>query len=106
MEKGWHFSALQKPAAVHIAVTVRTFLLSVTNFLSNFLCMTVPQTLTIPIVDTLIADLKDAVEEAKSSKSGEDGTMVAVYGLGQLSAVGPNLVGELAASFVDTLYKA
>jgi len=24
-EKGWHLNALQKPAAVHIAVTVRTF---------------------------------------------------------------------------------
>jgi len=52
-----------------------------------------------------IADLKDAVEEVKSSKSGEDGTMVALYGLGQSSVVGPNLVGELAASFIDVLYK-
>ena len=57
-------------------------------------------------MDTLIADLKGAVEEVKSSKSGEEGTMVALYGLGQSSAVGPNLVGELAASFVDVLYKA
>ena len=57
-------------------------------------------------MDTLIADLKDAVEEVKSSKSGEDGTMVALYGLGQSSIVGPNLVGELAASFIDALYKA
>lgn len=57
-------------------------------------------------MDTLIADLKDAVIEVKSSEPGEDGTMVAVYGLGQSSAVGPNLVGELAASFVDAMYKA
>jgi len=57
-------------------------------------------------VDTLIADLKDAVKEVKSSQPGEDGTMVALYGLGQSSAVGPNLVGELAASFIDTMYKA
>jgi len=83
-KKGWHLNALQKPAAVHIAVT----------------------TLTVPVVDTLIADLKDAIEEVKSSKPGEDGTMVALYGLGQSSAVGPNLVGELAASFVDAMYKA
>ena len=55
---------------------------------------------------TFIADLKDSVEEVKSSKSGEDGTMVALYGLGESSAVGPNLIEELAASFVDTLYKA
>ena len=57
-------------------------------------------------MDTLIADLKDAVEEVKSSEPGEDGTMVALYGLGQSSIVGPNLVGELAASFIDALYKA
>ena len=57
-------------------------------------------------MDTLIADLKDAVAEVKLSQPGEDGTMVALYGLGQSSAVGPNLVGELAASFVDAMYKA
>ena len=57
-------------------------------------------------MDTFIADLKDAVAEVRSSKPGEDGTMVALYGLGQASAVGPNLVGELAASFIDALYKA
>ncbi|KAF9780793.1 pyridoxal phosphate-dependent transferase [Thelephora terrestris] len=83
-KKGWHLNALQKPAAVHIAVT----------------------TLTVSVVDTFIADLKDSIEEVRASKSGEDGTMVALYGLGESSAVGPNLVGELAASFVDALYKA
>ncbi|KAF9643173.1 PLP-dependent transferase [Thelephora ganbajun] len=81
-KKGWHLNALQKPAAVHIAVT----------------------TLTVPVVDTFIADLKDSVKEVGSS-SGHDGTMVALYGLGS-SAVGPNLVQEIAASFIDALYKA
>lgn len=57
-------------------------------------------------MDTLIADLKDAVAEVRLDKSGEDGTMVAVYGLGRSSAVGPNLVGELAASYIDAMYKA
>lgn len=83
-KKGWGLSALQNPPALHISVT----------------------TLTISVVDTLIADLKDAVHEVKSFESGEDGTMVALYGLGGSSAIGPNLVGELAASFVDALYKA
>ena len=55
-------------------------------------------------MDTLIADLKDVVEEAKSSKPGEDGTIVVLYGLEQLCAVGPNLVRELATSFTDVLY--
>lgn len=57
-------------------------------------------------MDTFIADLKDSVQEVKTSKSGEDGTMVALYGLGESSAIGPNLVGELAASFIDALYIA
>jgi sphinganine-1-phosphate aldolase len=57
-------------------------------------------------MDTFIADLKDPVKEVKSSKSGQDGTLVALYGLGQSSAVGPNIVGELVASFVDVIYKA
>jgi len=83
-KKGWLLNALQKPAALHIAVT----------------------TLTVSVVDTFIADLKDSVKEVKSSEPGVDGTMVALYGLGGSSPIGPNLVGELAASFIDTLYKA
>ena len=51
-------------------------------------------------MDTLIAGLKDAVEEAKPV------TMIALYGLGQSSAVRPNLAGELTATFVDVLYDA
>lgn len=79
--------------------------------------------MTVPVAETFIADLKDAVEESKSYK-GEEGTMVALYGsfhdtvawvyvglifltgLGQASPVGPHMVGELAASFLDALYKA
>ena len=57
-------------------------------------------------MDSLIADLKDAAEEVKSSKSSEDSAMVAWYGLGPSNPVGPNLVGEVAASFVDAMYKA
>jgi hypothetical protein len=37
------------------------------------------QRLTVPIVDTFIADLKDSIAEAKASPSGK-GTMVAIYG--------------------------
>jgi sphinganine-1-phosphate aldolase len=79
----------------------------------------------VPVVDKFIADLKDAVKEARIRPSGK-GTMVALYGtrstlrgpplkliycvcpigLGNSSAVGPSMVGELAASFLDALYKA
>ncbi|KIJ60028.1 hypothetical protein HYDPIDRAFT_32607 [Hydnomerulius pinastri MD-312] len=82
-KKGWHLNALSGPAAVHIACT----------------------RLTLPLVDTFITDLKASVEEAKMAPSGK-GTMVALYGLGNSSAVGPTMVGEVANIFLDTLYKA
>ncbi|KAH7925624.1 PLP-dependent transferase [Leucogyrophana mollusca] len=81
--RGWHLNAISGPAAVHIACTL----------------------LTVPVVDTFIADLKASVEEAKTKPSGQ-GTMVRLYGLGKSSAVGPTMVRELAASFLDTLYQA
>ncbi|KAH9944721.1 PLP-dependent transferase [Amylocystis lapponica] len=81
--RGWHLNALSNPAALHIAVT----------------------RLTVPVVDTLIVDLKDAVRDAKAAPSGK-GTMVTLYGLGSSSPVGATMVGHLAAAFLDTLYKA
>jgi sphinganine-1-phosphate aldolase len=86
------------------------------------------------MVDTFIADLKDAVREVKVLPS-RNGTMVSLYGmspfvlfvhfsysttlhpsasvalehtsgLGNSSAVGPSMVGELAEAFLDTMYKA
>ncbi|KNZ80220.1 Sphingosine-1-phosphate lyase [Termitomyces sp. J132] len=55
-QRGWHLNALSPPA-VHIACT----------------------RLTVSMVDTFIADLKDAVNQAKTTPSGK-GTMVALYG--------------------------
>ncbi|KAF9050348.1 pyridoxal phosphate-dependent transferase [Panaeolus papilionaceus] len=81
--RGWHLNGLASPKSVHIACT----------------------RLTLPIVDTFIADLKDSVREAKVAPSGK-GTMVSLYGLGNSSAVGPEMVGELASAFLDALYKA
>ncbi|CAL1706333.1 unnamed protein product [Somion occarium] len=81
--KGWHLNALNDPPALHIAVT----------------------RLTVSHVDEFIADLKDAVREAKLRPSGK-GTMVTLYGLGQSNAVGPTMVGQVATAFLDTLYKA
>ncbi|KAI0675368.1 PLP-dependent transferase [Trametes maxima] len=82
-KKGWHLNALSEPAAVHIAVT----------------------RLTVPVVDVLIADLKDAVRDANLAPSGK-GTMVMLYGLGQSSPVGSTMVGHVAEAFLDTMYKA
>ncbi|KAJ8596595.1 PLP-dependent transferase [Rhizopogon salebrosus TDB-379] len=82
-KRGWHLNALSGPAAVHIACT----------------------RLTLPLVDTFITDLKNSVREAKLTPSGK-GTMVTLYGLGSSSAVGPEMVSEVATIFLDTLYKA
>ncbi|KAH7903389.1 hypothetical protein BJ138DRAFT_1168199 [Hygrophoropsis aurantiaca] len=62
--------------------------------------------LTIPLVPTFLADLKASVEEVKAASAGGSGSMVRLYGLGKSSAVGPTMVRELAASFLDTLYVA
>ncbi|KAE9403922.1 PLP-dependent transferase [Gymnopus androsaceus JB14] len=82
-KKGWHLNGLSGPPALHIACT----------------------RLTVTMVDTFIADLKDAIKEAKISPSGK-GTMVALYGLGNSSPVGPSMVSQLAEAFLDTMYKA
>jgi len=86
--------------------------------------LTHSQRLTIPVVDSFIADLKDSVKEALIQPSGK-GTMVAVYGefsswlivgngemlipfigLGTSSAVGPSMVRQLATMFLDATLKA
>lgn len=79
--KGWHLNGLAtEPPAIHIAVT----------------------RLTVPVVGEFLADLKDAVKQTKTK--GPPGAMAQVYGLGSSSAVGPQLVSEMAARFLDTLY--
>ncbi|KAF8907824.1 pyridoxal phosphate-dependent transferase [Gymnopilus junonius] len=82
-KRGWHLNGLSSPKSVHIALTK----------------------LTVPLVDQFIEDLKDSVREAKVSPTGK-GSMVAVYGLGNSSAVGPEMVGQLASAFLDAMYKA
>ena len=85
------------------------------------------------MVDELIADLKDAISEAKLAPTGK-GTMVMLYGactsllpsppflplfcgqaeltarfcagLGESSPVGHTMVGHVAEAFLDALYKA
>ncbi|UZJ53810.1 hypothetical protein CBS101457_003130 [Exobasidium rhododendri] len=79
--KGWHLNGLAtEPPAIHIACTK----------------------LTVPVVDEFLTDLKASVLEAKTR--GPQGTMAQLYGLGSSSAVGPSLVKEIAARFLDTLY--
>lgn len=84
-KKGWHLNALQKPAAIHIAVT----------------------RLTVPVTDQLLKDLKEAVKElvaqGNSPASSTSDTSV-LYGVaGSVKTVG--VADRLAAGFLDCLYK-
>ncbi|KDE02507.1 hypothetical protein MVLG_06938 [Microbotryum lychnidis-dioicae p1A1 Lamole] len=81
-KKGWHLNALQSPPALHIACT----------------------RLTVPVVDELLTDLREAVEEVKSQDKPGEGSMVMLYGLGSSSAIGPGLVEEMASRYMDVLY--
>lgn len=79
--KGWHLSTLQKPAALHLAVT----------------------RLSVPIIDELVEDIKEAVDSLQGSEAAK-GDTAALYGVaGSISATG--VVDKLVVGFLDTLYK-
>lgn len=79
--KGWHLSALQKPAALHLAAT----------------------RLSVPVIDDLVEDLKEAVLSLQGSEGAKSDT-AALYGVaGSVSATG--IVDRLVVGFLDTLYK-
>lgn len=92
--KGWHLNSLQDPPAIHVAVTL-------------------------PIVkvwEKLVADLEAVVEgekekervrlvEGKSAKGKAMGDSAALYGVAG-SLPNKSVVEQLAAGFLDTLYKA
>lgn len=82
-EKGWHLSALQRPAAIHIAIT----------------------RLSLPVIDQLIADLKIiAADLLKNSNGPASGDTAALYGVaGSVQTVG--VADRIAAGFLDCLYK-
>ncbi|KAK6204728.1 dihydrosphingosine-1-phosphate lyase [Scheffersomyces amazonensis] len=87
-KRGWHFSALQNPAALHFAFT----------------------RLTIPVLDDLITDLRESLLEYTNKLSVENtnikptGEVAALYGVaGSVSTRG--LADRLIVAFIDTLYK-
>ncbi|KAK6459600.1 dihydrosphingosine-1-phosphate lyase [Scheffersomyces xylosifermentans] len=84
-KKGWHFSTLQRPSALHFAFT----------------------RLTVPVVDDLLADLVESIEElvekTKDSAASKSDT-AALYGVaGSISTVG--VADRVIVAFLDTLYK-
>ncbi|MBL8951394.1 MAG: aspartate aminotransferase family protein [Myxococcaceae bacterium] len=83
-KKGWSLNGLQKPAAVHVCVTLRH---------------TQPG-----VVDALLTDLKSAVEAVRGTPPAKDG-MAPVYGLAS-SLPFKGLVSDLLSAYVDALYDA
>lgn len=83
-KEGWHLSALQKPPALHLAVTK----------------------LSMNSVDQLITLLKDITKELRddpNSKPSSDGTS-ALYGVaGSVKSTG--IADKIVVGFLDTLYK-
>ena len=93
-EKGWHLNALQRPPAIHVAVTLPI----------------------VAAVDRLVGDLIAVVEEekekervriveGKGAKGGAKGNTASLYGVAG-SLPNPSVVNSLAEGFLDTLYKA
>lgn len=84
-QKGWHLSCLQKPAALHLAVTK----------------------LSIKSIDELCHDLSEAVNEMLNDPNHLDGTQSdtsALYGVaGSVKTTG--VVDKLIVGFIDALYK-
>jgi len=92
--KGWHLNSLQSPPAIHVAVTLPVA----------------------KVWEKLVADLEAVVEgekekervrvvEGKGAKGKSVGDSAALYGVAG-SLPNKSVVVDLAAGFLDTLYKA
>lgn len=80
-KRGWHLSALQKPAALHMAVT----------------------RLSAKVIDELVDTIKECVDELKGSGPAK-GDTAALYGVaGSIKTQG--VADRLVEAFLDTLYK-
>lgn len=75
-------NALQNPPSLHICCT----------------------RLTVPVVETFISHLKEAVKDVRDMPIGGEGSMVQIYGLGKSPVSGPFIVKEFAKMYLDVLY--
>jgi len=82
-EKGWSLNGLHKPSCVHF-------------------CVTLPHTRA-GVAERFLADLREAVEEVKTSQSGQEG-IAPVYGMAATVPV-RGMVGEMLRRYMDILYK-
>lgn len=80
--KGWHFSTLQNPAALHFALT----------------------RLTVPVIGELIDDLVEAVNASLTDTNTPESEIGALYGVaGSVKTTG--VADKVVVAFLDTLYK-
>ncbi|KAI9499013.1 pyridoxal phosphate-dependent transferase [Zychaea mexicana] len=82
-ERGWNLSPLQNPAALHISVTLPW----------------------VPSAEKFAQDLKEVVAELVADPSKSKGTTAGIYGTAA-SIPDRTIVEDVAAGFVDLLYKA
>lgn len=82
-ERGWNVSALQNPAALHISVTL----------------------LWVPSAAQFVQDLKEVVEGLVADPSSAKGSTAAIYGTAA-SIPDKSIIDDVAAGFIDLLYKA
>jgi len=80
--RGWSLNGLQRPAAVHIAVTLRH---------------TMPG-----VADRFLADLAGSVEEVRANPGVSTG-MAPVYGMA--GALDAEVVHQLLAGYLDLLFE-
>ncbi|KAJ3046008.1 hypothetical protein HDV00_003756 [Rhizophlyctis rosea] len=80
--KGWHLNVLQNPPAIHIACTV----------------------LTVPAVDTLLGDIKEAVQALLKDPGAGDGDVAAIYGTAA-NVPDRSIVADVTRGFLDALTK-
>ncbi|KAI7878282.1 sphingosine-1-phosphate lyase [Lichtheimia hyalospora FSU 10163] len=82
-ERGWDVSALQNPAALHISVTLPW----------------------VPSAGDFAKDLKEIVAELVADPSKSKGSTAAIYGTAA-SIPDKSIIEDVAAGFIDLLYKA
>ena len=80
--KGWHLNVLQNPPAIHIACTI----------------------LTVPAVDQLLEDVKEAVQTLLQDPNAGNGDVAAIYGTAA-SVPDRSIVADVTRGFLDALTK-
>ncbi|XP_022733549.1 sphingosine-1-phosphate lyase-like isoform X2 [Durio zibethinus] len=76
--KGWHLNALQRPNSIHICVTLQH----------------------VPVVDTFLQDLRDAVQTVKENPGPISGGLAPIYGAAG-SMPDRGMVQELLVNYMD-----